>query len=66
MGMPHMLGLKNQAKGPSMAVPGRPRPPTSSQFIAVRFDLFRTEAHPISTPCVHMQMHAALWLRWAS
>jgi hypothetical protein len=63
MGMPHMLGLKNQAKGPSMAVPGRPRPPTSSQFIAVRFDLVHTDGQLIRMPYVYMQMHAALWLR---
>ena len=50
MGMPHMLGLKNQAKGPSMAVPGSPRPPTSSQFIAVRFDLVHMGGQLIRTP----------------
>jgi hypothetical protein len=59
-GIPHMLGLKNQAKGPSIAVPGRPRPPTSSQFIAVRFDLVHTGGHLIRMPYVYMQMHAAL------
>ncbi len=45
----HLFGTKKYTNGPRRAVPGRPRAPTSSRFITVRFWTSGTKSRPV--PC---------------